>query len=89
MGVGTAVFVVNVVFIWGYQLGCHSCRHITAGRLNHFSRHPIRYRLWTLVSKLNGQHMQWAWASLVSVALTDFYVRLVASGTIHDYHHIF
>jgi hypothetical protein len=28
--------------------------------------------------------MQLAWASLVFVALTDVYVRLVASGTIHD-----
>jgi len=89
VGVGTAVFVVNTIFIWGYQLGCHSCRHIMGGRLNHFSKHPIRYRCWTVVSKLNGKHMQWAWASLISVAVTDFYVRLVASGTITDYHHIF
>ena len=28
--------------------------------------------------------MQFAWASLVFVALTDLYVRLVASGAIHD-----
>jgi hypothetical protein len=29
--------------------------------------------------------MVFAWMSLVFVAFTDFYVRLVASGTIHDY----
>lgn len=34
-GVGTLVLLINVVLIWGYTLGCHSCRHITAGRLNH------------------------------------------------------
>ena len=28
--------------------------------------------------------MQFAWASLVFVALTDLYVRLVASGTFTD-----
>jgi hypothetical protein len=28
--------------------------------------------------------MQLAWCSLIFVALTDLYVRLVASGTIHD-----
>ena len=29
--------------------------------------------------------MKFAWASLIFVALTDLYVRLVASGTITDY----
>jgi hypothetical protein len=28
--------------------------------------------------------MWWAWSSLFGVALTDLYVRLVASGAIHD-----
>ena len=44
---------------------------------------------WTLVSKLNRRHMQWAWASLVWIAVADLYIRLVANGTITDYHHIF
>ena len=87
--VGSVVLLVNAVLIWGYTLGCHSCRHITAGRINNFSKHPVRYRAWGLVSKLNGKHMQWAWASLVWVALSDGYIRLVANGTFHDYHHIF
>jgi hypothetical protein len=33
--------------------------------------------------------MQWAWASLIWVAVSDLYIRLVANGTFHDYHHIF
>jgi hypothetical protein len=89
IGVGSFVLLVNAILIVGYTLGCHSCRHITAGRLNHFSRHPIRYKWWTMVSKLNGWHRQWAWASLVWIALADLYIRLVSNGTIHDYHHIF
>jgi hypothetical protein len=89
LGVGTFVMLVNVVLIWGYQLGCHSCRHITAGRINNFSEHPIRYRWWTFVSWLNNHHIRWAWASLISIAVTDLYIRLVASGSIIDYHHIF
>jgi hypothetical protein len=89
IGVGSAVLAINSLLIWGYTLGCHSCRHITAGRINSFSKHPIRYRLWGLVSRLNNKHMQWAWASLIWVALADLYVRLVATGTITDYHHIF
>ncbi|MGH3354377.1 MAG: hypothetical protein ACRDOJ_00680 [Nocardioidaceae bacterium] len=83
-GLGTLVMVVNVLLIWGYTLGCHSCRHIVGGRLRSFSRHPVRYRLWGLVSRFNGRHAQWAWASLLSVALTDFYVYLLATGTISD-----
>ena len=46
---------------------------------------PIRHRIWKTLTPLNARHMLFAWMSLVFVALTDFYVRLVASGTIHDY----
>ncbi len=55
-----------------------------AARCKSFSEHPIRYRFWKLVTPLNANHMKFAWASLVFVALTDLYVRLVASGAFHD-----
>ncbi|MFD5427732.1 hypothetical protein [Streptomyces sp. NPDC127084] len=84
MGLGTLVFLVNIVLIWAYTLSCHSCRHIIGGRLKHFSRHPVRYRLWGLVSRLNERHMLLAWTSLASVALADFYVYLLASGAFAD-----
>jgi hypothetical protein len=84
MGLGTVVLVLNATFLWCYSLSCHSCRHIVGGRLKHFSRHPVRFKLWGFVSKLNARHMQIAWVSLVWVALTDLYVRLVASGWVHD-----
>jgi hypothetical protein len=84
MGLGTLVLLANAVLLWLYSLSCHSCRHIVGGRLNHFSRHPLRYRFWTLASRLNAHHMRWAWLSLCSVAFADFYVFLVASDTIAD-----
>ena len=84
MGLGTIVFVINIVLIWAYTLSCHSCRHIVGGRLKNFSRHPVRYRLWGWVSSLNARHMQLAWASLISVAVADSYVYLVASGVFAD-----
>ena len=84
MGLGTLVLLVNVVLIWLYTLSCHSCRHIVGGRLRNFSKHPVRYRLWTWVSKLNHRHPQWAWLSLFSVALADFYVYLLATGAFSD-----
>ncbi len=80
MGLGTLLMIINVVFIWAYTLGCHSCRHIMGGRLRHFSKHPVRYKLWGWVSKLNGHHARYAWLSLFSVALVDLYVWGLAAG---------
>src|SRR5579875_3388242 len=41
IGIGSLVLLVNVIFIWAYTLSCHSCRHITGGRLKNFSTHPV------------------------------------------------
>jgi hypothetical protein len=84
MGLGTLLMLINVVLIWGYTLGCHSCRHIMGGRLRHFSKHPVRYKAWTFVSKLNAKHANFAWYSLFSIAIVDFYIYLLATGTIND-----
>ena len=80
MGLGTVLMMVNVALIWLYTLSCHSCRHITGGRLRHFSKHPIRYKAWTLVSKLNVDHARYAWLSLFSVAFVDLYIWGLAAG---------
>ena len=84
MGLGTLVLLVNAALLWLYSLSCHACRHITGGRLKHFSKHPVRYWMWTKVSRLNARHMQFAWVSLLWVLFTDLYIRLVASGAISD-----
>ncbi|MFT2019151.1 hypothetical protein ACMA1D_25405 [Streptomyces sp. 796.1] len=84
MGLGTLIFLANAVLLWLYTLSCHSCRHVIGGRLKHFSRHPVRYRLWGLVGKLNARHAKLAWFSLVSVAVADLYVYLLASGAFDD-----
>jgi hypothetical protein len=84
MGLGTLVLLANAALLWLYSLSCHSCRHIVGGRLNSFSRHPLRYRFWTVVSRLNAHHMRFAWVSLFGVAFADFYVLLLATDTISD-----
>jgi hypothetical protein len=84
MGLGTLIFVVNAVLLSLYTLGCHACRHLCGGGAKSFSRSPLRYRLWKLVTPLNERHMLFAWLSLVWVAWTDFYVYLVSTGAIHD-----
>jgi hypothetical protein len=83
-GLGTIVMLINVVLLWAYTLSCHSCRHIVGGRLRNFSAHPMRYRAWGLVSKLNAKHMQLAWTTLGTLMLTDGYIALVSSGAFSD-----
>jgi hypothetical protein len=83
-GLGSLILLANVVLLWGYTLSCHSCRHITGGRLKHFSKHPVRYWIWTQISRMNVRHMQLAWITLGTLMLADLYVLLVASGTISD-----
>src|SRR5690606_26760078 len=82
IGLGNVFLVGNVVLLWFYTLSCHSCRHITGGRLKHFSRHPLRYRWWTFVSKINTRHMQFAWITLASLASVDAYIMAVSAGWI-------
>jgi hypothetical protein len=84
MGLGSLIFIANIVLIWLYTLSCHSCRHIVGGRLRHFSKHPVRYKAWTLVSRLNNKHGHYAWLSLFSVAIADLYVVLLSTGAITD-----
>jgi hypothetical protein len=84
MGLGSLIFLVNIVLIWLYTLSCHSCRHTVGGRLRHFSKHPVRYKMWTWVSKLNTSHARYAWLSLFSVAIADLYVLLLSSGAFSD-----
>jgi hypothetical protein len=84
VSVGTIVLLVNAGLLWAYTLSCHACRHMCGGNVNQFSRHPIRHRIWSILTPLNARHMQLAWASLTFVAVADIYVRLVASGAFTD-----
>ncbi|MGH3517842.1 MAG: hypothetical protein ACRDQ7_10595 [Haloechinothrix sp.] len=84
LGLGNFILAINVILLWAYTLSCHSCRHVTGGRLKHFSKHPIRYWMWTKVSALNTRHMELAWITLGTLILTDLYVMLVSSGAISD-----
>src|SRR5690606_9227238 len=78
IGLGNVLRVGNVIRLWFYTLSCHSCRHVTGGRLKHFSRHPLRYRWWTFVSKINTRHMQFAWITLASLVVVDAYIMAVS-----------
>jgi hypothetical protein len=88
IGVGSIILVINAVLLGMYVFGCHSCRHLVAGKLNCFSCGTIpkaRYSLWERVTKLNENHMFWAWVSMIWVGFADFYVRMCSMGVFTDY----
>ena len=87
IGVGSLVLLANIVLLSLYTFSCHSLRHLVGGKLDCFTCVTFgrqRHKAWKGLSFLNERHMLFAWLSLFSVGLADLYVRLVASGTIHD-----
>lgn len=84
MGVGTVVLFINAALLSLFSFSCNSCRHVCGGHLNSFHGSPGKYKVWSLVSRLNERHMEYAWVSLIWVALADLYVRLLSMGVIHD-----
>jgi hypothetical protein len=87
IGLGSLVLTTNVILLTLYTFSCHSLRHLAGGKLDCFSCAALgmpRHSAWRAVTFLNERHMLLAWASLIFVGLTDLYVRLVATGAIHD-----
>lgn len=85
IGLGTVIIWINVAMLVAYTLSCHACRHVVGGRLRNFGKHPVRYKMWGLVSKLNGRHGQYAMISLFTVIITDAYIMSVSAGWITDF----
>lgn len=87
IGLGSVLMLVNVLLLSGYTFGCHAFRHIAGGELDCFScsrTARARFQLWKGITVLNIKHDRWAWASLVSVLLTDVYIRFLMAGLLHD-----
>ncbi|MDX6382160.1 MAG: hypothetical protein QOI57_3184 [Rubrobacteraceae bacterium] len=85
--VGSLIFLVNVAFLWTYQLSCHSLRHLIGGRVDCYScvaGGKARLRAYSWLSVLNRQHGLWAWLSLFSLLITDVYIRLLLAGVLPD-----
>lgn len=88
VSVGTLVLALNWFLLTCYTCSCHSLRHLVGGCLDSFSHgrfRKARYSMWKCVTALNLNHMGWAWASLIVVALADVYVWMVAAGVIPDF----
>jgi len=85
IGLGTIVLTINVVLLASYTFGCHSGRHIFGGRKDEVSKSAAMSACYDCATGLNVRHMQFAWMSLFSVALSDVYVRLCSMGVISDW----
>ncbi|MBL9030783.1 MAG: succinate dehydrogenase [Phycisphaerae bacterium] len=84
IGVGSLVLTLNPILLGCYTFGCHVYRHLVGGRKDEMSKLGPRKKVYDCVSCLNRRHMMWAWFSLFWVGFTDFYVRMVSMGVIHD-----
>ncbi|MFN7922663.1 MAG: hypothetical protein U0Q16_21340 [Bryobacteraceae bacterium] len=85
IGVGTLVLTMNACLLGSYTFGCHCSRHLCGGGYDRISEHPFRQKLYRLTSWLNGKHKKFAWASLVWVGFSDFYVRMCSMGNWTDW----
>ena len=87
VGLGSLIMLANVILLSLYTFSCHSLRHLAGGKLDCFSCSafgPPRHTAWTWLTFLNERHMRFAWASLISVGFTDFYIRMVAAHIFAD-----
>jgi hypothetical protein len=87
VGLGSLILTANVALLTLYTFSCHSLRHLAGGNVDCFSCSAsgrARLGIWRVITGLNERHMLFAWLSLVSVGLTDLYVRQLASGAIRD-----
>ena len=85
LGFGSIIFLANIVLLGLYTFSCHSFRHLVGGKLDCFScsrNTQARHGWWSNITMLNNRHMLWAWLSLFSVAATDVYIKLLASGAV-------
>ncbi|MGH2448780.1 MAG: succinate dehydrogenase [Chloroflexota bacterium] len=83
IGAGSILMLLNVVLLSGYTFSCHALRHFVGGGIDCYScmaGGSARHGMWSWVTKINPRHGTFAWFSLVSVVLTDVYIRLVAGG---------
>ncbi|MBV9282842.1 MAG: succinate dehydrogenase [Chloroflexi bacterium] len=85
IGLGSVLMLANVILLTSYTLSCHALRHLVGGSVDCFScarAGNVRYGMWGLVTRINPYHGSFAWASLISVAVVDMYIRLVSSGAL-------
>jgi hypothetical protein len=85
LGLGSIIMILNPILLGLYTFGCHSLRHLIGGRKDVMSDAALQKKCYDCVTHLNKNHMKWAWISMFYVGFVDGYIRLCASGIIHDW----
>ena len=85
IGIGSLILTANAILLGCYVFGCHSFRHYVGGFLDRVSASPIHKEAYDCATCLNVRHKKFAWASLISVASADIYVRLCSMGVLSDW----
>jgi hypothetical protein len=88
ISVASLLWFLNIVLVSLYTFSCHSFRHLVGGNKDCYTcvrGGNARRKLYNGVSRINLKHPQWAWYSLVSLLLTDIYLRLMQAGVISEY----
>ena len=86
LGIGVFLLAADAILVSLYVFSCHSFRHLAGGSMDCFSCTSYtrrRHGIWQRVSAWNTHHGTWAWASLFSIIVADFYVRLLAMDVIN------
>lgn len=87
VGLGSFVVTLDVLLLAGYAFGCHSWRHIIAGRLDCFSSCSMggaRHHAFERQGFLNRNHGLFGWVSLGWVMVADLYITAVSRGVFPD-----
>lgn len=87
IGLGSIIMLINVIPLSLYTFSCHSFRHLVGGSVACFSctaAGHVRHGLWQRISILNVRHPVFAWISLFTLWLIDFYIRLLHAGLFQD-----
>jgi uncharacterized membrane protein len=89
MGLGSLLMLLNVALLTLYTFSCHALRHLVGGSVDCFScvrAGNARRSGWRFVSFLNPHHGLFAWASLISVAAVDIYIRAASTMSCFGVH---
>ncbi|HEV2199712.1 MAG TPA: hypothetical protein VGR73_07815 [Bryobacteraceae bacterium] len=85
IALGSLIMILNPILLGLYTFGCHSFRHLIAGRKDVMADAKLQKSCYNCVSALNRSHMKWAWISMFYVAFVDIYIRMCALGVVRDW----
>lgn len=85
---GSLILLADTTFLTFYIGSCHAFRHLMGGGSNCYSCSGVKnvqHKAWKFISRINENHGNWFWLSLISVMVADVYIRLLNWGMITNF----